>query len=262
MIGDCIRHRIALTLLTSFGCAHERPAASALRPAHVVDLSHVLSPRFPFIPVETKTFPFRMTPIATLDRDGVYANRWSLTEHVGTHLDAPAHFAPGGTTIDRIPIAALVVPAVIISIVDRVVRDPDAALTAADVRAWETIHGAIPVGAAVLAHTGWDRLASDAARFVAMDRDGTMHFPASPWTRSTSCSTSGTSRASGSTHCPSIPVARGNTLSTGASSRRGKWAIECMKNLAALPPVGATVVVGAVDVEGASGAPARVIAFW
>src|SRR5688572_5161891 len=184
MIDDYVRCRsalIALTplaLLASFGCAHERRLApGASRPSHVVDLSHVLSPRFPFIPVENKTFPLRMAPIATLDRDGVYANRWELTEHVGTHLDAPAHFAAGGATIDRIPIAALVVPAVIVSMVDRVVRDPDAALTAADLRAWETIHGAIPPGAAVLAHTGWDRLASDAARFVAMDRDGTMHFP-------------------------------------------------------------------------------------
>src|SRR5688572_19115575 len=125
MTGNHVRARIALTLLASFGCAHERlPAAGARRPSHVVDLSHVLSPRFPFIPVENKTFPFRMAPIATMDRDNVYANRWELTEHVGTHLDAPAHFAAGGATIDRIPIATLVVSAVVVSIVDRVARDP------------------------------------------------------------------------------------------------------------------------------------------
>lgn len=79
--------------LVSVGAA----AASALAcasvkgrspPAHLVDLSHTLTPRFPFIPVQDKTFAFRISPIATLAENGVNANKWELTEHNGTHLDA------------------------------------------------------------------------------------------------------------------------------------------------------------------------------
>jgi hypothetical protein len=41
---------------------------------------------------------------------------------------------------------------------------------------------------------------------------------------------------------------------------KGKWALEALRNLDALPPVGATLFVGAPRVEGATGGPARVIA--
>src|SRR5262245_27319610 len=39
----------------------------------IVDLSHTLTPGFPYIPVQGVTFPFKSTPIATLEKMGVAA---------------------------------------------------------------------------------------------------------------------------------------------------------------------------------------------
>jgi arylformamidase len=38
-------------------------------------------------------------------------SRWLIGSHTGTHLDAPAHFSPGGATIDEIPLDVFVGPA-------------------------------------------------------------------------------------------------------------------------------------------------------
>jgi kynurenine formamidase len=42
---------------------------------------------------------------------------------------------------------------------------------------------------------------------------------------------------------------------------RNKWGLEGLANLGKLPPVGATLVVGAPKIAGATGGPARVLAF-
>lgn len=38
-------------------------------------------------------------------------SRWLIGAHTGTHVDAPSHFVPGGTTVDRIPLDNVVGPA-------------------------------------------------------------------------------------------------------------------------------------------------------
>jgi arylformamidase len=35
-------------------------------------------------------------------------SRWLIGAHTGTHVDAPAHFVPGGATVDEIPLASVV----------------------------------------------------------------------------------------------------------------------------------------------------------
>ncbi|HYH48808.1 MAG TPA: cyclase family protein [Acidimicrobiia bacterium] len=47
--------------------------------------------------------------------DGAAADvsRLELGTHTGTHVDPPAHFFPGGTTVDQIPLDVLVGPAVV-----------------------------------------------------------------------------------------------------------------------------------------------------
>ena len=38
-------------------------------------------------------------------------SRWLIGSHTGTHIDAPAHFSPGGKTIDQLPVDVFVGPA-------------------------------------------------------------------------------------------------------------------------------------------------------
>jgi kynurenine formamidase len=42
----------------------------------------------------------------------------------------------------------------------------------------------------------------------------------------------------------------------------GKWGVELVANLRDVPPLGATVFVGASKVTGATGGPVRLIAVW
>jgi len=42
--------------------------------------------------------------------------RLEMALHTGTHVDAPAHFAPGGRMLDALPVSALVGPAIVVNL--------------------------------------------------------------------------------------------------------------------------------------------------
>jgi len=227
-----------------------------------VDLTHTLSPTFPFIPVQNKTFPFRMSPIATVKLDGVYANRWELTEHVGTHFDAPCHFIESGTAVDQVPVSKLVVPVAVVSIADRAAANHDTVLDVNDLVLWERANGRLAEGAAVFLHTGWDVRVTDPPTFVNMDATGMMHFPGfTP----EAVEFLVTQRRIVGIGIDTLSIDPGRDTTYPVHKRlfaAGGWAVECLANLAQVPAVGASVFVAPVKVQGASGAPARVIAFW
>jgi kynurenine formamidase len=102
------------------------------------------------------------------------------SEHAGTHIDAPIHFAKDQPSVDRIPVHRLVAPAVIVDVRDAVAQDPDYRLRVDDLRAWEARHGLIPAGAVVVMHSGWGRHWPDRAAYLGSrtpDDVTTLHFP-------------------------------------------------------------------------------------
>jgi len=243
------------------GCRSAIPPYSARR-AHLVDLTHTLSPEFPFIPVQNKTFPFRLTPIATLNEDGVYANRWELTEHVGTHLDAPCHFVEGGLSVDQIAMTSLLVPLVLLNIAERVRGNQDASVEVEDLIAWERRYGRIPQRAALFMYSGWAARARDPRRFVNKDGAGTMHFPGFS---ERLIDFALTEREISGVGVDTLSIDPGPQATYPAHKHlfsSGKWAVECLNNLDLVPQSGASVLVAPTKVKGASGAPARVIAWW
>src|SRR5262249_56268150 len=119
--------------------AAQRPAEKRTIAAdNVLDLTHVLSPAFPIWPGGV---PIKVTNTATLAKEGYYGNKWELVEHHGTHLDAPAHFAPNGGTAERLEASSLIVPAAVIDIRERARKDADSVVTIDDLKAWEKAHG-------------------------------------------------------------------------------------------------------------------------
>ncbi len=50
------------------------------------------------------------------------ANHVSFPEHIGTHVDAPAHAARGKWRVDDIPLNNLICPAVVIDITRQVLH--------------------------------------------------------------------------------------------------------------------------------------------
>src|SRR4051812_20502277 len=65
-------------------------------------------------------------PIARVEDDGYAMTRYAMLNHIGTHVDAPAHQIAGGDTLDEIGLERLVTDAVTID-VSR--RDPHGPIT-------------------------------------------------------------------------------------------------------------------------------------
>jgi kynurenine formamidase len=242
------------------GAAAGRPRDKRVLAAdNVADLTHALSPAFPIWPGNV---PIKVTNTRTLAKDGYYANRWDLAEHHGTHLDAPAHFAAGGPTAERLGPASLVVPAAVIDLRGRARKDADAVVTADDLRAWEKAHGRLPGGCGVFLNSGWDAKAGDAEAFLGQDCSKVLHFPGFS---KEACEFLIHERDVAGLAVDTLSLDRGaskdfavHKLWLGA----GRWGLECVANLSKLPPAGATVFVGAPKVAGASGGPTRVLAVW
>src|ERR1700757_725182 len=122
----------------------------------VIDLTHILNERSPNWE-GTAESPFSATELGNLQRDGYYSRVFTTQEHYGTHLDAPAHFAAGGWTVEQIPAERLVRPLAVIDVRRQGKQEADYEITVIDLENWEAAQGAIPSGAVVCACTGWER---------------------------------------------------------------------------------------------------------
>jgi kynurenine formamidase len=231
---------------------------------HILDLTHTLSDRFPIVPVPGLTFPFEQKPIASLAKNGVYAEEWHMIAHNGTHMDAPVHYIAGGRAMEAYDVHELIVPAVVIDIHERAAQDRDTQLNVADIRNWENRFGQLPRNAAVLMYSGWGRKAlEDPIAFVGLDGSGNTHFPTfAPQAveflvRERDIAGIGVDTLSFDPVAHSQKAAAHKIL-LGAN----KWGIECIANLEQMPPKGATIFAGALKVKGASAAPIRLIGMW
>lgn len=228
---------------------------------NITDLTHALSPQFPVFPAFEQ---MKVKTNVTIEDDGFYARTWEVGEHTGTHMDAPAHFAAGAgiRTVDEIPAVDLVVPLVVIDIEKRAADDHDAELSVDDIVAYERQHGRIPTGAAVCMYTGWETRVHDANDFLNADSGGTLHFPGFS---SEAANYLATERDVVGIGVDTISLDFGPSTDFRAHYEvlsRNKWGLECLANLAEVPPAGALLFVGAPKVVDGSGGPCRVLALW
>ncbi|HKH12203.1 MAG TPA: cyclase family protein [Rubrobacter sp.] len=119
-----------------------------------IDLSHALEEGIPAWPTHAR---FSSTVYESQDLGDVAThNGLTLSEHSGTHMDAPLHFVPEGPAhygTDEIPPERLAGRAATIEATDLGAGDllgPDR------IRAWEREHGPIERGDRVLVRYGWD----------------------------------------------------------------------------------------------------------
>ncbi len=202
-------------------------------------------------------------------RGGTKTEAWyatgqvTLSEHAGTHMDAPVHFAQGQVGIDGIPIEQLMGPAVVIDVRDAVAGDRDYRLSLEDVHRWELRHGSIPLGSVVLMLTGWGANWSDRERYFGTptpDLPLTLHFPG--FSRQVAEFLVAERHIHGIgidtpsiDHGPSKDFAV-HRIVNGA----GLYGLENLARLDAVPPSGASLVALPMKIAGGSGAPVRVIA--
>src|SRR5262245_24904496 len=100
------------------------------------------------------------------------ANRYRASEHGGTHIDAPVHFAEGHKTVDKLSIEQLTGAAVVVDVSAKVKSDPDYQISVDDLKAWEKEHGQIPKAAIVLFRTGFASRWPDAKKYLGTDEKG------------------------------------------------------------------------------------------
>ncbi|WP_336081967.1 cyclase family protein [Nocardia sp. SSK8] len=233
------------------------PASAAPRPGGVVDLTHTLTPRLPVWPGNP---PFAMVPVAWHASGGFGQSALGFWEHTGTHLDAPAHRIPGAATTETLPPGDLVAPLVVLDISAKAAADADAVVTVADLDAWRARHGEIPDRAFVAMYSGWERRLADPSTFLNLDGGGRPHAPGFSGEAAdylvTQCGIVGAGVDTLSLDCGADTDYGAHTALLGA----GRYGVEMLAALDAVPPVGATVVVGAPKHAGGTGGPCRVLA--
>ena len=236
----------------------------------VIDLTHTLNERFPALqlpPEFGQTAGFSRQEISRYDDRGVawYWNNFTVGEHTGTHFDAPVHWVTGkdlaDNTVDAVPPADFIAPAVVIDISAQCAADPDYLLTVADIEAFEAEHGRIPPRSWVMLRTDWSKRdvdaytnrredgahtpgpSAEAVRFLVDDRQA----------HGLGVETIGTDAGQAHLLDPAYPA---HTLFHGA----GRYGLQCLTNLDQLPPTGAVIVAAPLKIEGGSGSPLRVLA--
>jgi kynurenine formamidase len=223
----------------------------------VVDLTYAVSDKQVPWPGDAKAFEAKIN--ATVEKNGYFTRSFWMLEHYGTHMDAPAHFPPGTTTVDKIPAEKLFGPAVVLDVRSEAERDPDYQLTVKRIEAWELKHGTVPAGAVVLLRTGWASRWPDVARYRNQDANGTMHFPGF----SVDAAKLLLARKVSGLGCDTLSIDPGNSqdfsvhhLVLGA----GAYQLENLADLKDLPESGAFLIAAPMKLEGGSGGPVRVFA--
>lgn len=233
--------------------------AAAIPEQKLVDLTHAFDANTVYWPTAE---PFQWEKESWGPSAGGYwyaAGRFRLSEHVGTHLDSPIHFAESRHTTDQIPLAQLVGPALRIDVSS---QDPDYQVTPDDFLAFEKRHRHIAPGSIVLIHTGWSRYWPDRKRYLGSDTPGdtaNLHFP-------------GLSKAAAellvSRQVDAVGIDTAS-LDPGPSrdypvhrvlNAANIYGLENIANLEKIPARGATVIALPMLIQGSSGAPVRIIA--
>jgi kynurenine formamidase len=156
--------------------------AAAFPTGELVDLSHAYDKTTIFWPTAD---PYRLDKVSDGITPGGYyyaANNVFTSEHGGTHIDSPIHFAQGHQTVDQIPLETLVGPVAVVDVTAASESNADYQVTQADVERAEQEDGPIPARSIVLIRTGYSRRWPDAARYLGTAERGAaavakLHFP-------------------------------------------------------------------------------------
>lgn len=224
-----------------------------------VDLTHTINGKIPTYE-SNQNSAFKVKTVATVAKDSYFAREFSMPEHYGTHIDAPAHFVAGLWTVDRIPIERLLAPLVVIDVESKAKQNPDYQLSPDDIADWEKAHGQIPQGAVVITRSGWESRWNSPTDYRNADSKGTLHFPGY------------------SQDAARFLVEGRNVIGLGIDTlsidygpskdfqvhkytlSHSLYHLENVGNLQQVPPSGAVVVVAPIKLEGGSGGPVRILA--
>lgn len=248
------------------GCVHLAAGSPPFTEGKWIDLTHEFSTNTLYWPT-AKPFALQVEFHSHTDKGYFYAaNRYSASEHGGTHIDAPIHFAEGGKTLDQLSIDQLTGAAVVVDVSAKALKDADYQIAVSDLKAWEEKHGKIPKDAIVLFHTGYARHWPDAKKYLGTDERGAsavakLHFPglhpaAARWLAS--------ERSIKAVGLDTASIDYGQSTLFESHRILFERNIPAFENVAAidkLPPVGAYIVALPMKIRDGSGGPLRIVAW-
>ncbi len=244
------------------------PASPLAIPETIVDLSHAYAADTIYWPTDTQGFELEELAAGTTDAGYYYAaNRFSTAEHGGTHIDAPIHFAEGKPTVDRIPLERLIGAGVVIDVSEKAAADRDYQIDVADFEGWEASHGPLPDGAIVLLRTGYGKHWGDRAKYLGTELTGPdavaqLHFPgldpeAAKWL------VEQRKIAAIGLDTPSIDYGQSTLFDSHVILFKAEIpAFENVASLDRLPAKDFLVVALPMKIEGGSGGPLRIVAWY
>jgi kynurenine formamidase len=231
-----------------------------------IDLTHDFSTNTLYWPT-AETFTLEVEFHSHTDKGYFYAaNRYRASEHGGTHIDAPIHFAEKGKTLDQLAIDQLTGPAVVVDVSAKAQKDPDYQITVADIKAWEAVHAGIPNGAILLFHTGYARRWPNAKTYLGTDERGPnavakLHFPGLHPDAARWLVAERTIKAVG---LDTASIDYGQSTLFESHRILFEKNIPAFENVAALdqlPATGAYIVALPMKIKGGSGGPLRIVAW-
>ena len=247
---------IAFALMMAF-------PAHALDEKKLVDLTYEFSAETHHWPTAK---PFHLEKVAEGRTPGGFwysSYNYGGSEHVGTHLDAPFHFAEGKRTAEQIPLSQLIGPGVVIDVSRQVGKDADYKVQVSDIAAWEKAHGRIPIGAILLIRSGWGKFWGDRKRYFGTDTPGdtdNLHFPGLSKEAAEFLVKQRRIKAVG-IDTPSIDHGPSQEFPTHQILGAANLSIfENVANLDRLPAKNATIYAIPMKIKGGSGAPLRIFA--
>jgi len=233
----------------------------------VIDLTAPLSESTPVIGLPAdhgQPWAFQREVISHYDAAGptVYWSNIRLSEHTGTHFDAPVHWLSGRGLEDVSQVAPgrLVAPAVVLDFSAEAGADPDFLLRREHVEAWTGEHGPLPAGGWLLYRTGWDSRQGDPVTFLNGGHTPGVDPACARWLAQ------GTPIAG--IGVETVGTDAGQAASFGDQpfpchwffQGAGKYGLTQLRNLARLPARDAMLITGPLPIVGGSGSPARVLA--
>lgn len=233
-------------------------ALKVIQGREFVDLTHSFSPTTPVwkgfgqAAMSAASDPKTHLPY-TIEKDGFHSTFYSMVGQYGTHVDPPAHFSPGGMTMDLIPLKDMILPLVVFDMTPLIAGDANHALSVADIKEWETAHGQVPAGSFAALRTDmykdWD---SNPERFK--------RFPFPAWSLAAVRFLFEERRVTAIGHEALDTDTTDSMESETWLLRQNHFQIEALANLDRVPATGAVIVVTWPKVENGFGFPARAFA--
>ena len=243
----------SLALLTS--CATAQP--------RIIDLTYSFDEQTVYWP-KNQHFHRQDTARGMTPKGYWYASgTFSASEHGGTHLDAPVHFALEGQSVDQIPVESLVGPAVVLDIREGCLLNTDYELTVQDIHLWETQFGLIEPNDLVLIRTGWGKHWPDPQHYLGSatpDNPTTLHFPGVSAEAMAFLVHDRQIRGLGIDTASIDPGQSRDFQAHQILSAANRYALENVAYLDQLPTRGATVYALPIKIKDGTGGPVRLIA--